>query len=218
MKSPDPATLRFDGSGLIVAIAQDAATGTVLMVAHMDREALARTVETGEAHFWSRSRGSLWRKGETSGNVLQVVSIQADCDGDALLLGVRPTGPACHTGARACFADPAILIDELQATIHDRNLARPAGSYTAELLGQGRAQILRKVGEEAIEVIVAADHESDDALVREVADLWYHAMVLLEERGLDARAVFRELELRHRALPRARGRELSSLPDAGEER
>jgi phosphoribosyl-AMP cyclohydrolase / phosphoribosyl-ATP pyrophosphohydrolase len=196
MKSPDPAALTFDNSGLIVAIAQDTATGTVLMVAYMDREALARTVETGEAHFWSRGRRALWKKGETSGNVLYVDSIQADCDGDALLLGVRPSGPACHTGARACFAEPAILLDQLQATIHDRNLSRPAGSYTAQLLDQGRAQILRKVGEEAIEVIVAADHESGDALVREVADLWYHAMVLLEERGLDASAVLRELAVR----------------------
>ena len=196
MRSPDPAALNFDGSGLIVAIAQDAATGTVLMVAYMDREALARTVETGEAHFWSRSRQALWKKGESSGNVLHVDSIQADCDGDALLLSVRPTGPACHTGARACFVEPAILLDQLQATIHDRNLSRPTGSYTAQLLDQGRTRILRKVGEEAIEVIVSADHESGEALVREVADLWYHCMVLLEERGLDANAVFRELAVR----------------------
>jgi phosphoribosyl-AMP cyclohydrolase / phosphoribosyl-ATP pyrophosphohydrolase len=196
VKSPDPAALNFDGSGLIVAIAQDAATGTVLMVAYMDREALSRTVETGEAHFWSRRRRALWKKGETSGNVLYVDSIQADCDGDALLLSVRPAGPACHTGARACFMEPAIVLDQLQATIHDRNLSRPTGSYTAQLLDHGRAQILRKVGEEAIEVIVAADHESDDALVHEIADLWYHAMVLLEERGLDATAVLRELALR----------------------
>ena len=196
MKSPDPATLTFDDRGLIAAIAQDAATGTVLMVAYMDREALARTVETGDAHFWSRSRKALWKKGETSGNLLHVQSIQVDCDGDALLLSVRPSGPACHTGDRACFGDPAILLDQLQATIHDRNVSRQAGSYTAELLDRGRPQILRKVGEEAIEVIVAADHESDDALVREVADLWYHAMVLLEERGLGTTDVLRELGVR----------------------
>jgi phosphoribosyl-AMP cyclohydrolase / phosphoribosyl-ATP pyrophosphohydrolase len=194
MNSPDPAALTFDHQGLIVAIAQDAATGTVLMVAYMDREALARTVETGEAHFWSRSRQKLWKKGETSGNRLQVESIQADCDGDSLLLGVRPAGPACHTGARSCFAEPAILLDQLQATIHDRNIARPVGSYTAQLLDQGRAQILRKVGEEAVEVIVAADHEDDQSLIGEIADLWYHAMVLLEDRGLDSSAVLRELE------------------------
>jgi phosphoribosyl-AMP cyclohydrolase / phosphoribosyl-ATP pyrophosphohydrolase len=193
MTGPDPAALKFDENGLIVAIAQDAAAGTVLMVAYMDREALARTVETGEAHFWSRSRKSLWKKGETSGNLLRVESIQADCDGDALLLSVRPAGPACHTGNRSCFAEPAILLDQLQATIADRKATRPAGSYTAQLFDGGRPAILRKLGEEAIEVLVAADHESDDALVHEVADLWYHAMVLLEERGINSGAVLREL-------------------------
>jgi phosphoribosyl-ATP pyrophosphohydrolase/phosphoribosyl-AMP cyclohydrolase len=196
MNAPDAATLTFDQNGLIVAIAQDAATGTVLMVAYMNREALTRTVETGEAHFWSRSRLSLWRKGETSGNTLHVEAIQADCDGDALLLSVQPAGPVCHTGQRSCFSAPAMILDQLQATIHHRNVARPSGSYTAQLLEGGRPQILRKLGEEAIEVIVAADHESDDALVREVADLWYHAVVLLEERGLDASAVLRELSER----------------------
>jgi phosphoribosyl-ATP pyrophosphohydrolase/phosphoribosyl-AMP cyclohydrolase len=196
MTSPDPSTLTFDEQGLLVAVAQDAATGTVLMVAYMDRDALSLTVETGDAHFWSRSRQRLWRKGETSGNVLHVEAIQGDCDGDALLLSAHPSGPACHTGQRSCFSAPAILLDQLQATIHERNLSRPAGSYTAQLLEAGRAQILRKVGEEAIEVIVAADHESDDALVREIADLWYHAMVLLEERGLDASAVLGELARR----------------------
>jgi phosphoribosyl-AMP cyclohydrolase / phosphoribosyl-ATP pyrophosphohydrolase len=193
MTSPDPSTLHFDEHGLIVAVAQDLATGTVLMVAYMDREALSLTGETGDAHFWSRSRQRLWRKGETSGNVLHVEGIQADCDGDALLLSVHPSGPVCHTGQRSCFSAPAILLDQLQATIHERNVSRPADSYTAQLLEAGRAQILRKVGEEAIEVIVAADHESDAALTREIADLWYHAMVLLEERGLDATAVLREL-------------------------
>jgi phosphoribosyl-AMP cyclohydrolase / phosphoribosyl-ATP pyrophosphohydrolase len=193
MRSPDPVALTFDASGLIAAIVQDAATGTVLMVAYMDREALARTVETGEAHFRSRSRQTLWKKGETSGNLLHVESIQADCDGDALLLSVRPAGPACHTGNRSCFAEPAILIDQLEATIADRKAARPAGSYTAQLFDSGRPAILRKLGEEAIEVLVAADHESDNALVHEVADLWYHAMVLLEERGIDSAAVLREL-------------------------
>jgi phosphoribosyl-ATP pyrophosphohydrolase/phosphoribosyl-AMP cyclohydrolase len=193
MTSPDPSTLHFDDQGLIVAVAQDAATGTVLMVAYMDREALSLTAETGDAHFWSRSRQRLWRKGETSGNALHVEGIQADCDSDALLLSVHPVGPACHTGQRSCFRAPAILLDQLQATIHDRNVSRPAGSYTAHLLEGGRAEILRKLGEEAIEVIVAADHESDAALTREIADLWYHAMVLLEERGLDATAVLREL-------------------------
>ncbi len=198
MTSPDPSTLDFDQQGLIVAVAQDAATGTVLMVAYMDREALTRTVETGEAHFWSRSRKSLWKKGETSGNLLRVESIQADCDGDALLLSVRPTGPACHTGHRSCFAEPAILLDQLEATIRDRKAARPAGSYTAQLFDGGRPAILRKLGEEAIEVLVAADHESDDALIHEVADLWFHSLVLLGERDLRAAAVLGELAGRRR--------------------
>lgn len=198
MKSPDPATLTFDGSGLIVAIAQDAATGTVLMVAYMDGEALTRTIETGEAHFWSRSRKSLWKKGETSGNLLHVESIQADCDGDALLLSVRPTGPACHTGNRSCFAEAAILLDQLEATIRGRKATRPAGSYTAQLFDGGRPAILRKLGEEAIEVLVAADHESDDALIHEVADLWFHSLVLLGERNLRVDAVLGELAGRRR--------------------
>jgi len=198
MKSPDPATLTFDSSGLIVAIAQDAATGTVLMVAYMDREALARTVETGEAHFWSRSRQARWKKGETSGSLLHVESIQADCDGDALLLNVRPTGPACHTGHRSCFAEPAILLDQLEAAIRDRRATRPAGSYTAQLFDGGRPAILRKLGEEAIEVLVAADHEPDDALVHEVADLWFHSLVLLGDRDLGVDAVLGELAGRRR--------------------
>ena len=196
MNSPDPATLTFDQNGLIVAIAQDAATGTVLMVAYMDRDALARTVETGEAHFWSRSRQAPWHKGETSGNVLRVEAIQADCDGDALLLSVQPTGPACHTGARSCFTEPVTLIDSLEATIHDRNVKRPSGSYSVTLFDGGRPAILRKLGEEAVEVIVAADHEDDDALIHEVADLWFHSMLLLEERGLRTARVLEELDAR----------------------
>lgn len=196
MNSPDPAALTFDQNGLIVAIAQDAATGTVLMVAYMDRDALARTVQTGEAHFWSRSRQAPWHKGETSGNVLQVEAVQADCDGDALLLSVRPTGPACHTGQRSCFAEPATLLDSLESTIHDRNVNRPSGSYSATLFDGGRPAILRKLGEESIEVIVAADHENDVALIHEVADLWFHSMLVLEQRGLQAARVLKELYAR----------------------
>jgi phosphoribosyl-AMP cyclohydrolase / phosphoribosyl-ATP pyrophosphohydrolase len=200
--SPDPSSLKFDSQGLIVAIAQDAATGTVLMVAYMDRDALARTVETGEAHFWSRSRQTLWRKGETSGNVLHVDAIQADCDGDTLLLSVRPSGPACHTGRRSCFAQPAILLDQLAATLRERKATRPTGSYTAALFAKGRPAILRKIGEEAVEVILAGAQESDDALIHEVADLWFHSLVLLEDRGLDSGAVLRELASRSRSSER----------------
>ena len=202
MNAPDVASLTFDDRGLIVAVAQDAATGAVLMVAYMDREALARTVATGEAHFWSRSRQAPWHKGATSGNVLQVEEIQADCDADALLLSVHPTGPACHTGQRSCFAEPATIIDQLDATLRDREVQRPAGSYSAKLFDGGRAAILRKVGEESVEVLLAGAQETDEALTNEVADLWFHTAVLLRERGLSAEAVLRVLAQRHRAAPR----------------
>jgi phosphoribosyl-AMP cyclohydrolase / phosphoribosyl-ATP pyrophosphohydrolase len=196
MTIPDPSTLHFDQQGLIVAVAQDVATGSILMVAYMDREALARTAETGEAHFWSRRRQTLWRKGETSGNVLHVETLQTDCDGDALLLSVHPSGPTCHTGRRSCFAEPAILLDQLGATLRERKAKRPAGSYTATLFTNGRPGILRKLGEEAVEVILAGAQESDEALIHEVADLWFHSLVLLEERGLDSAAVLGELAAR----------------------
>ena len=146
MTSPDPSSLTFDGQGLIVAIAQDVATGTVLMVAYMDRDALARTIDTGEAHFWSRSRQAPWRKGETSGNVLTVEAIQADCDGDALLLSVRAAGPSCHTGRRSCFAQPAVFLEQLGATLRERNAKRPAGSHTAGLFTKKMRPDLRLNG------------------------------------------------------------------------
>jgi phosphoribosyl-AMP cyclohydrolase / phosphoribosyl-ATP pyrophosphohydrolase len=199
MKAPDVASLIFDERGLIVAVAQDRATGTVLMVAYMDREALSRTVESGEAHFWSRSRHALWHKGGTSGNVLHVEGIQADCDADALLLSVHPTGPACHTGQRSCFAEPAAILDELDATLSDREAQRPAGSYSAKLFDGGRAAILRKVGEESVEVLLAGAEEGDEALTNEVADLWFHTSVLLRERGLSLSAVLEVLAQRHAA-------------------
>lgn len=198
MNAPDVASLTFDERGLIVAVAQDGATGTVLMVAYMDREALVRTVESGEAHFWSRSRQALWHKGATSGNVLHVEDIQADCDADALLLSVHPTGPACHTGRRSCFAEPATILDELDATLRDREAQRPAGSYSAKLFDGGRPAILRKVGEESVEVLLAGALETDEALTNEVADLWFHTAVLLRERGLSLAAVLEVLAQRRR--------------------
>lgn len=199
MNAPDVASLTFDERGLIVAVAQDRATGTVLMVAYMDREALARTVESGEAHFWSRSRQTLWHKGATSGNVLHVEGIQADCDADALLLSVHPSGPACHTGQRSCFAAPVAILDQLDATLRDREAQRPPGSYSAKLFDGGRAAILRKVGEESVEVLLAGVQETDEALTNEVGDLWFHTAVLLRERGLSLDAVLRVLAERHRA-------------------
>ena len=198
MNGPDPASLTFDPQGLIVAVAQEIATGTVLMVAYMDREAVARTLDTGEAHFFSRSRQARWHKGETSGNVLHVEEIQADCDADALLLSVHPAGPACHSGRQSCFAGPATLVDRLDATLRDRKARRPPGSYTARLFDSGRLAILRKLGEEAVETLLAGAAEGDDALLHEVADLWFHSMVLLAERGLSAGAVLGALEERRR--------------------
>jgi phosphoribosyl-ATP pyrophosphohydrolase/phosphoribosyl-AMP cyclohydrolase len=161
------------------AIVQDVASGRVLMLAWMDDEAERLTRETGEAWFWSRSRERLWRKGETSGNTLAVEELRDDCDGDALLLRVRPAGPACHTGSLSCFA-PA-----LWRTIADRAAQRPAGSYTTELLEAGIGACARKVGEEAVEVSVAALDESDERVVEEAADLVYHLYVLLAARGID---------------------------------
>lgn len=161
------------------AIVQDAGSGRVLMLAWMDDEAERLTRETGEAWFWSRSRERLWRKGETSGNTLAVEELRDDCDGDALLLRVRPAGPACHTGSLSCFA-PA-----LWRTISERAAQRPAGSYTAELLQAGIGACARKVGEEAVEVSVAALDESAERVVEEAADLVYHLYVLLAARGID---------------------------------
>jgi phosphoribosyl-ATP pyrophosphohydrolase/phosphoribosyl-AMP cyclohydrolase len=158
---------------------QDAETGRVLMLAWMDDEAERLTRERGEAWFWSRSRERLWRKGETSGNTLTVVELRDDCDGDALLVRVAPSGPTCHTGSVSCFAP------QLWRTIAQRQLERPAGSYTVELLDEGIGACARKVGEEAVELAVAALAESDERVVEEAADLLYHLYVLLAARGLD---------------------------------
>ena len=164
---------------LTAAIVQDATTDRVLMLAWMDDEALRRTRETGEAWFWSRSREELWRKGETSGNTLAVEEIRDDCDGDALLIRVRPAGPACHTGSLSCFAPG------LWRTIAERAQTRPEGSYTTSLLDAGVGAIARKVGEEGVELTVAALDESDERVLSETADLIYHVYVLLAARGLD---------------------------------
>jgi phosphoribosyl-ATP pyrophosphohydrolase/phosphoribosyl-AMP cyclohydrolase len=174
------------------AIVQDSTSGRVLMLAWMDEEAERLTRESGEAWFWSRSRERLWRKGETSGNTLAVDELRDDCDGDALLLRVTPAGPACHTGSVSCFAP------ELWRTISQRALDRPAGSYTAELLEAGLGACARKVGEEAVELSVAALDESDERVIEEAADLVYHLYVLLAARGLDVAKVEDELARRSR--------------------
>jgi phosphoribosyl-ATP pyrophosphohydrolase/phosphoribosyl-AMP cyclohydrolase len=177
---------------LRAAVVQDAESGRVLMVAWMDAEAERRTRESGEAWFWSRSREEYWHKGATSGNTMAVEEIRDDCDGDALVLRVRPNGPACHTGSLSCFA-PA-----LWRTIADRAQNRPEGSYTTKLLEEGVPAVARKVGEEAVEVMVAALSESDERVVSEAADLVYHLYVLLATRGLDVAALEDELARRAR--------------------
>jgi phosphoribosyl-ATP pyrophosphohydrolase/phosphoribosyl-AMP cyclohydrolase len=179
---------------LRAAIVQDATTNRVLMLAWMDDEALRLTRESGEAHFFSRSRDRLWRKGETSGNTLTVEELRDDCDGDAVLLRVRPNGPACHTGALSCFAP------WLWRRVAERASTRPEGSYVTRLIAEGPAAAARKVGEEGLEVALAGAGESDERLVSEIADLWFHSYVLLAARGLDAAAV--EDELARRASER----------------
>jgi phosphoribosyl-ATP pyrophosphohydrolase/phosphoribosyl-AMP cyclohydrolase len=190
---------------LRAAIVQDAGTNRVLMLGWMNEEAERRTRETGEVWFWSRSREQLWRKGETSGNVLAVEEIRDDCDGDALLVRAVPAGPTCHTGAASCFA-PA-----LWRTIAQRAAERPPGSYTTELLDAGVGACARKVGEEAVEVAVAALDEPDERLVEESADLVYHLYVLLAARGVDLARVEDALAARSSASPESDSR---SEPDS----
>lgn len=175
---------------LKAAIVQDAQSGRVLMLAWMDDEALRLTKETGEAHFWSRSRQRLWRKGETSGNTLAVVELKDDCDGDAILLRVDPTGPACHTGSLSCFAP------WLWRRVSERAQTRPEGSYVALLLEGGPRKCAQKLGEEGVEAALAAAGESDERLVSELADLWFASYVVLAARGLDPAAVEDELARR----------------------
>jgi phosphoribosyl-AMP cyclohydrolase / phosphoribosyl-ATP pyrophosphohydrolase len=174
------------GTDLTPAIVQDADDGRVLMLAWMDDEALRRTRETGEAWFWSRSRAELWHKGETSGATLAVVELRDDCDGDAILLRVRPAGPVCHTGSLSCFAP------WLWRRVAERASERPEGSYVVSLLDDP-AQAARKVGEEGVEAALAGASESDKRLIEELADLWFHSYVLLAARGLDPAAVEDEL-------------------------
>lgn len=196
-------TIRYDQNGLIPAIIRDARTGAILTLAYMSEESLNRTRESGETWFWSRSRNELWHKGETSGNTQQVVHIAEDCDSDALVVSVIPRGPACHTGAASCFggipARPADRpIDKLFDVLRERRATRPAGSYSASLFDAGRDKILKKVNEEATEVIIASKFEGKKRLVAEVADLVYHLGVLLVDEGLDITDIEDELRRRER--------------------
>jgi phosphoribosyl-ATP pyrophosphohydrolase/phosphoribosyl-AMP cyclohydrolase len=182
---------------------QDRASGDVLMVAHANAEALRLTAETGFAHFWSRSRKKLWKKGETSGNVLHVRETRVDCDRDSVLFVVDPTGPACHTGSRTCFGDaPAAasgVLAELGRVIAQRAQDQAPDSYTAKLLAKGSDGALKKIGEEATEVILAAKGESDERLAEESADLLFHLLVALHQRGLGIGDVLSVLQRRRKA-------------------
>ena len=176
---------------LIPVIVQDADTNRVLMLAYADDEAVRRTRESGEAWFWSRSRQEYWHKGGTSGNTMAIVEIRDDCDGDTLLYRVRPNGPACHTGSQSCFAP------WLWRVVAERVATKPEGSYVAKLLDAGMLKVAQKVGEEGVEAALAAVGDSDERLVSEIADLWFHTYVLLAARGLDPAQVEAELERRH---------------------
>lgn len=191
--------MHFGDDGLVPVVAQSALAGEVLMVAYADREALERTRDTGEAHYHSRSRGALWKKGETSGHHQIVEDVRVDCDGDAVLYVVRQHGPACHTGAPTCFGEPTgAILTRLAQTIAARGQSRPAGSYTARLLNEGVGRIAQKVGEEAVETVVAATSEDAARLTSETADLFYHLLVLLEAKHLPLDRVFEELAQRGR--------------------
>ena len=204
MKTNPDTGLTFNADGLIPAVVQDSATGDVLMLAYMNRESLGKTVSSGETHFWSRSRQSLWHKGETSGNIQKVDAIVADCDEDALLVKVRQVGSACHTGQYSCFfnsihgageltAPFGRTIENLARVIHQRNRERPDGSYTAKLLQGGTDRILKKIGEEAGETIVAAKNHAAKEIAWEVSDLLYHLLVLLEAEGVSLQDIANEL-------------------------
>lgn len=210
--------LKFDANGLVPAIAQDCKTNEVLMLAYMNREALEKTVETGLVHYWSRSRGKLWLKGETSGHYQHVKSMRVDCDGDTLLIMIEQEEAACHTGNYSCFyreldkngvhdapkgdggsepvPDGEFILQELYDVIVDRTVHPKEGSYTNYLFEKGLDKILKKVGEEASEVIIAAKNKAPDEIRYEVADLIYHLFVLLVERGLKPQDIYGELRKR----------------------
>ena len=197
--------LKFDEKGLIPAIVQDHYTKEVLTLAYMNRESLAITIDERRTCFWSRSRQELWRKGETSGNVQHVVSITADCDGDALVVEVVKDGPACHTGSESCFFNEIYLSDELKQfsyeglyhLIEGRKTNPKEGSYTTYLFDKGLDKILKKVGEECTEVIIGGRKEDKEETVYEIADLCYHVMVLMVQMGITVEEITRELEKRH---------------------
>ncbi len=205
MQYTEPQSLKFDKDGLIPAIVQDHYTREVLTLAYMNAETLALTIAEGRTVFWSRSRQQVWRKGETSGNIQRVVSITADCDSDALVIDVVKAGPACHTGAESCFFQPVYVSDELKPftwqalydLIKGRKTDPKDGSYTTYLFEKGREKILKKIGEEATEVIIAAAKADNAETVYEIGDLAYHVLVLMVEAGIRIEDITGELEKRH---------------------
>jgi phosphoribosyl-AMP cyclohydrolase / phosphoribosyl-ATP pyrophosphohydrolase len=204
------ARMKFDANGLIPAIVQHARSGEVLMLGYMNEAALRRTLETGLVTFWSRSRQELWQKGANSGNLLRLVELRQDCDGDALLALAEPAGPTCHTGERSCFhrdiageparasMPPSSVLAQLADTIAARAQSSSEESYTARLLHSGVDRIARKIGEEAGEVIIAAKNASPTELRAELADLIFHSLVLLQQQGLAPEAIWDELRRRQR--------------------
>jgi len=208
LTAEDMESLAWDDRGLIPVVVQDVNTRRVLMVGYMSREALTATFDTGRVHFWSRSRNTLWMKGETSGNHLSVVEILADCDADTLLATVEPAGPTCHEGTDTCFADGPLGqgfadLEVLWSTIAERAIRRPSGSYTSKLIAEGPDLPARKLAEEALEVVIAAkDHAAgaanDRRLAEEAADVLYHLLVLLAERGVSPRTAIDVLRERRR--------------------
>jgi len=211
MKLEEVPALDWDkGDGLLPAIVQHAGSGAVLMLGYMNREALRDTLSSGRVTFFSRSRERLWTKGETSGNYLELVSVSADCDADTLLVLAKPAGPVCHKGTDTCFADAAAtatgrlaFLAELGEIVAERIADSPEGSYTAQLFAQGPHRIAQKIGEEGVELALAAVGDDEGAVISEAADLVYHLVLLLRARGLSLDAVSDELRLRHvgRATP-----------------
>lgn len=197
--------IRYDERGLVPAIVQDYLDGTVLMLAWMNRESLQKTLETGETWFWSRSRAQLWHKGATSGHIQKVRSLRYDCDSDALLVSVEQIGDiACHTGERSCFHQvegevvppPADTLSQLFAVIRDRRANPTEGSYTCQLFSAGDNKILKKLGEETVEVVMACKDDEPEAIASEVADLLYHTLVALAHHQVDLKDVYRKLQQR----------------------
>lgn len=197
-------TIDFEKQGgLVPAILQDNATGKVLMLAYMNKEAYETTLRTRKATFWSRSRQTLWTKGETSGNVMNVVSIDTDCDHDTLLVKVNPEGPACHLGTDTCWgekneANPLLFLSELQDFIEKRHEEMPEGSYTTSLFKDGLNRMAQKVGEESLEAVIEAVNGTNERLVYEASDMFYHLIVLLTAKGLRIEDVAEELKTRHK--------------------